>query len=388
LKVALSSGVYKKNKPLGSSLAKNALPVLIIIETSGKIHFSSGDIPHRIPLEKLDPNRAGCFLGLFNDEAWSFYPLNNFKKANISDREHLIHDLINFLNIAFLQKTNKDCETNFEGIIEFLQGKNRVNCNYLDSQAIKEVILSYSKIINNSKLRFENWENTLINSSKIQIKRILLNLLTNADQAHKQGNIYGEIIINLRTNIIDRGKKYTVISLKDQGEGISKDKMSKIFQRGFSSRGSSGLGITIVQQILGEVGGFCKYQSEVNNGTEVLLFFPHLAPVKQKRIMILENEPIIARDLVKKLQCLNKNHQIGLFYNLTSARKCNESFDLLFLDGKLPDGRGEAIVPFMKKRNPKIKIINFSAIKSPPSTYYLAKPVRVAHLYSLLMELA
>ena len=61
--------------------------------------------------------------------------------------------------------------------------------------------------------------------------------------------------------------------MEDQGRGIPKDKLDKIFQPFFTTRaGGTGLGLAIVKRRVDEIGGSVECQSPVENGNAK---FPH-----------------------------------------------------------------------------------------------------------------
>lgn len=75
---------------------------------------------------------------------------------------------------------------------------------------------------------------------------------------------------------------HTVISLKDNGIGISDDQISKIFDLFFivdeartKSKGGTGLGLSIVKMLMMEYGGQIDVKSTVEKGTTFYLLFPN-----------------------------------------------------------------------------------------------------------------
>jgi CheY-like chemotaxis protein len=366
---------------------------VVIIKSSGEFHSIGGDVDvvslrkglvDYYAREKL--NTKEDLLGLFRNNVWYFYSLRIFQQLNFKEKEHIMHDLINFLSAISIQEENRDIEYNFSSILEFFGIKNGINPEYLDSYEIKNTICKMEKIGRNSEIVFDAWEKTVIKVSNLEIQRILLNLLKNADEAHKQQGVFGKIRLSLRCKIQD-GKSYVVLSVSDQGGGVCEEQITKIFQRGFSSKNSSGLGLVIVKNLLEKVGGFCQCNSKLNHGTEFDLFFPAVEMPKKLRIIVLENEQIIAKDLVRKLKILNKNYEISVFHSLESAKRCGEGFDLVFFDEKLPKGSGKTIIPFVRRNNPEIKIVRFSAMQNNHLGYCLQKPVKLSRLASLLTEL-
>lgn len=92
---------------------------------------------------------------------------------------------------------------------------------------------------------------------------IIGNLIENAFDALK--DFEGERIVNL--SVLDFGKEI-VIEVEDSGHGIDKEKIDKIFQRGFSSKGSGhGFGLYLVKHSVEDLDGSISVESEVGSGT-------------------------------------------------------------------------------------------------------------------------
>jgi signal transduction histidine kinase len=97
---------------------------------------------------------------------------------------------------------------------------------------------------------------------------IFVNLLSNArDALSKGGNIF--IKATCRPD-------YTVeISIRDDGPGIPKDKITRIFEPYYTTKTKgSGLGLAIVKHNVDLYGGTIQLKSEVGNGAEFVLTFP------------------------------------------------------------------------------------------------------------------
>ena len=102
-----------------------------------------------------------------------------------------------------------------------------------------------------------------------QLKRVFANLFTNASQAF-ENNRKGKILFRAWC---DNGSIF--FSIKDNGNGIPKDILPKIFDERFTTKESgTGLGLYLVKQIVDSHGGTIKVESEENSGTAFLLSFP------------------------------------------------------------------------------------------------------------------
>jgi len=105
-----------------------------------------------------------------------------------------------------------------------------------------------------------------------QIKRVLLNLISNAIQAMPSG---GELSIQIRPN-----DGYVELDVSDTGAGIEQKYRSRIFEPLFTTRsdkGGTGIGLSICKSIVDAHHGTIKLKSQVAKGTT----FTVKLPIKQ-----------------------------------------------------------------------------------------------------------
>jgi two-component system, sporulation sensor kinase E len=101
-----------------------------------------------------------------------------------------------------------------------------------------------------------------------QFQQVFYNLIRNAYQAIRGDE--GRIVIRTRVNDYEY-----VISIEDNGTGISPEHMGAIFEPYRTTKSSgSGLGLLIVRRIIREHGGDIAIESEENQGTRVLIHLP------------------------------------------------------------------------------------------------------------------
>ncbi|MEG4515981.1 MULTISPECIES: AAA family ATPase [unclassified Microcoleus] len=115
-----------------------------------------------------------------------------------------------------------------------------------------------------------------------QLNQVFMNLLGNAIDAleeSNQGRDYAEIVneITIKTDIfVD--KKQAIISIKDNGVGMSKTVQEKIFDELFTTKEvgkGTGLGLAIARQIVVEKhGGTIEVNSVLREGTEFTILLP------------------------------------------------------------------------------------------------------------------
>jgi PAS domain S-box-containing protein len=105
----------------------------------------------------------------------------------------------------------------------------------------------------------------------IQLKQCFLNIMTNAVQAMENG---GSLKIGTE---YDEGKKQIKITFSDDGTGIPKEYLNKIFLPFFSLKKSSdrhGLGLSFAYQIVRNHGGHIFVESEIGAGSTFTIVLP------------------------------------------------------------------------------------------------------------------
>lgn len=129
------------------------------------------------------------------------------------------------------------------------------------------VEMEYADIPDDEKL-------LMVKGNEDLIRNALLNILENAFKYSKSGS---KVRVNMQT-----GLNWIVIEIKDQGEGIDPNDMQKIYEPFFRSERTnnipgSGIGLTLVKAIIEKHGGKIEIQSEIENGTKVIITLPVLA---------------------------------------------------------------------------------------------------------------
>jgi len=119
----------------------------------------------------------------------------------------------------------------------------------------------------------------LVSITPDSFKQVIVNLLKNAIEAiHPQSD--GQIDISSHGSINLGGAQYIEILISDNGPGIPLEIRDKLFQAKNSSKGigHSGLGLSIVKQLLSDMGGLISCRSQVKGegspGTTFQILIP------------------------------------------------------------------------------------------------------------------
>ena len=102
-----------------------------------------------------------------------------------------------------------------------------------------------------------------------QIKRVLINLLDNAVAAVQDD---GEIKLS---TVYNRGRDVVTLEVADNGSGLAPETRTKIFEPYFSTKeNGTGLGLTIVSQIIEDHRGYIRALPNEPRGTRFSIEFP------------------------------------------------------------------------------------------------------------------
>lgn len=139
------------------------------------------------------------------------------------------------------------------------------------NELISEIKPQLQILSKGRELQFQLKDNIEANINKDQIKQVIFNLTQNAVLHTDKEK--GAIIISTNVERVDN-KEYAVLKVTDNGTGIPKEDITKIYDRFFRSEahrsrehGGYGLGLSIVKSIIDSNGGKIKVESEVNVGT-------------------------------------------------------------------------------------------------------------------------
>lgn len=220
----------------------------------------------------------------------------------------------------------------------------------------------------------------------LRMSQILINLVSNAIKFTKNGAVSLNVLTTkLTDNTID-----LLIEVKDNGIGISYEKQDDIFES-FSQGsvqinrkyGGTGLGLTIVKNLLNLMGSKIQLRSQPNVGTTFYfnITFP-LAQLKSttqtvnstiiqtELLAVLKNKNILLVDDVKINQLITQKTLAKKGINCTTAdngetaveEAKNKNFDLILMDIHMPGIGGIEATKQIRQFNPNIPIIALTAI--------------------------
>jgi PAS domain S-box-containing protein len=268
-----------------------------------------------------------------------------------------------------------------------------------------------------------------VRADYVRLRQVLINLLSNAIKYNRP---HGHVTIST-----ERVRDQMVISVRDSGVGIAKDKQGRLFTP-FDRLGKeagaiegSGIGLVVSRRLIESMGGTLAYDSQVDVGTSFRICLPDTesvaqsssescgatlpasaldaehanalagaSPVPALTALYVEDNPMNAR-LMRKI--FSSRPAVTLFEassaeaGLTIARSM--PLDLILMDINLPDMNGyEALMELQHDaRTAHIPVIAITANAmmgdrergmAAGFVQYLSKPVDVRHILALIDQLA
>ncbi len=218
-----------------------------------------------------------------------------------------------------------------------------------------------------------------IRIDECQLTNALLNLICNSSDAMPFG---GEIELSaaLDHSVFGegfQGERTLIISIKDNGEGMSEETLNRAFEPYYTTKGSdagTGLGLSSVMGFVKQSGGMIWLESNVNSGTLAKMQFPIVKKdVTSRResrldevedlegfsILLVEDNELVASSLKVMLQLLNAEYQhvesAGEAVELLSQ---SHSFNFVISDismlGKM-DGLG--LAHWIRHNSPRLEFL-------------------------------
>lgn len=131
----------------------------------------------------------------------------------------------------------------------------------------------------------------VIQADSDQLQQVFINLINNSLDAMPEG---GNLKVSTAASLSD-----VVVELSDTGEGIPKDRIDEVFDPLFSTKQGrgTGLGLTIVKQIITAHGGQINVESEQDRGATFRITIPCKAIVAESNNnLLIETKDVVEVD--------------------------------------------------------------------------------------------
>lgn len=282
----------------------------------------------------------------------------------------------------------------------------------------------------------------LANIDKNQISQVVQNILLNARQAMNDSGIIWitcenfektEVLPMQYNGLVNTAEewnrlcpfalpqwKYLKLSIADNGPGIPKHILARIFEPYFTTKAhGNGLGLAISHSIINKHGGCIVVESVEGKGTVFTIYLPAIeaeqsqqildiqpiikTPATHRRILIMDDDPMILELVSMLLQELgyevltasNGEEALAIYEN---TLKSERPVDIIIMDITVKGGLGaRETMPKLLKLNPNVKAVVSSGYSKDPImanyqeygfTATLPKPYRIQKLANLLEQIA
>lgn len=295
-------------------------------------------------------------------------------------------------------------------------GKHRVKENeFIDVCAqIKEIEVFLKPLLGaNIILKIDVMDTPcVIKSNADSLSQIVMNLVINSRDAMDEG---GEIIVRVN-DIFKDGSTYVVLEVKDTGEGIPQDIISKIFDPFFTTKEQgkgTGLGLSMVYGIVQQLKGTIQVSSEIGKGTIFHIEIPmakdnSLIEFKDKKIVSISSLQgktiLVAEDEIDLLTIMDMTlKDFGM--NVITAKNGDEALliqdeydgkiDFLLTDMIMPELSGLKLAELVKEVRPETHVLfmsgyptrgDISNFNLPKNSIFMAKPVTPEILKDYLVQ--
>jgi nitrogen-specific signal transduction histidine kinase/CheY-like chemotaxis protein len=235
------------------------------------------------------------------------------------------------------------------------------------------------------------------------MQHILMNLCKNAFQAMEKSE-RKELGILLK-----RTEDGAVLTVSDTGMGISKDAKSRIFEPFYTTKGShhgTGLGLSVVRNIMHSLGGSIDVESEPGVGTVFTLFFPEMSQKEEKKIdgirklVYIDSDKHFAGELELEVKArtgnserLRNNLEISFAADemrfLSRLQKDPKCCDIIVASYTLDTMNGIEFLEIARRLNPDICLILASESDDADLQWYVKNRIidRIIMKNKLLEEL-
>ncbi len=204
-----------------------------------------------------------------------------------------------------------------------------------------------------------------ISGNHARLGQVFLNLLVNAAHALPEVRSAANRI-RIRSFLADDGR--VAVEISDNGAGIPPEHLPRLFEPFFTTKSvgqGTGLGLWVCHEIVSELSGEIRVESEVGRGSTFRVLLPvgvvqdSLPPVhapnpapRRARILIIDDEPNLAKTLARLLD----DHEVEIALGGAAALGLLEhapAFDLVLCDLMMPGVTGMDVHATVKARAPE-----------------------------------
>ncbi|MFD1611806.1 ATP-binding protein [Sphingomonas tabacisoli] len=249
-----------------------------------------------------------------------------------------------------------------------------------------------------------------VQADPAQLEMALLNLAVNAADAMPDGGTLSIAATSVRLTGEGDGLpagQWVRLTVSDTGIGMSPQILERAVEPFYSTKGvgrGTGLGLSMVHGLMGQLGGALRVESAPGEGTRVHLWFPAAEasrpdpklqpkPAESSRsagtALLVDDEPLVRMSVAAMLDSLG--------YTVTEAESAPEAlrliesakdFDVIVTDHLMPGMTGTELAAEVKRGRPDQRVVIISGYSDldeiAPDFPRLAKPFKEDELAQLI----
>lgn len=227
-----------------------------------------------------------------------------------------------------------------------------------------------------------------IEGDRDHLLQVLLNLAINAQDAMPDGGrmrlqLFSDSVtepMGAATGIIPPGQ-YAVMSVSDEGTGMSADVQARVFEPFFTTKDrgqGSGIGLATVNAIINQHGGHVRLNSVVGTGSTFEVYLPLTSRSDELRettdevdktqnreslkLLLVEDDTLVRRALEVMLS--RAGHKVVPAANGAEAvarwEEANEPFDVVLTDVLMPGMTGPDLIRQLRAEEPSLNVVYMS----------------------------
>lgn len=238
-----------------------------------------------------------------------------------------------------------------------------------------------------------------------QIELALLNLAVNARDAMPEG---GRLTVTLAERDLASAEgdlaagRYVALTVRDTGEGMDADTLRRATEPFFSTKAKgagTGLGLSMVHGLAGQLGGALSIESEPGRGTAIELLLPateaaasaatpegEAASNEPMRVLLVDDDALVRFTTARML--IDQGHHViecGSGAEALAALDEGLTPDLLVCDQVMPQMSGTQVIAAVRERLPGTGLLMISGYplgddRRSPGLQRLPKPFTAAEL--------
>lgn len=217
----------------------------------------------------------------------------------------------------------------------------------------------------------------------VQLEQVIINLMSNAADAVKSAREQTQRAGRIKLETSLNGDGEMVITVTDNGTGISQADLDRIFEPFFTTKevgSGTGLGLSVSFGIISSMGGRLIARNAKPHGAQFVITLPMTSTAALTAVPTLQPHPeedadedegrlpgrhvLLVDDELQALDAMG-DYLSELGYRISKANSGNSALrafeddpsDIVVTDIRMPDGDGEGLIKALRRLDPSLPIV-------------------------------